>query len=66
MSIVKTIIGLGKNLKLNVVAEGTEEQDQVEALKENDCDSVQGYCISRPIPGSELNRFLEGRLDKAL
>jgi EAL domain-containing protein (putative c-di-GMP-specific phosphodiesterase class I) len=53
-SIVKTVIDLGHNLGLQVVAEGVEDRDTLELLDSLGCDQAQGFYISRPIPPDEL------------
>jgi EAL domain-containing protein (putative c-di-GMP-specific phosphodiesterase class I) len=58
--IVRTIIALGHNLKLKVVAEGVETDGQYQFVKENGCDTVQGFLFSKPVPGSELVKLLGG------
>ena len=58
-AIVASIIGLAKNMQLNIVAEGVENQMQFDFLKELDCNQVQGYMFSKPLPAHELEeRFL--------
>lgn len=52
--IVRSIIGLGHNLGLNVVAEGVENDEIWDRLKTLGCDSAQGYCMSRPIPAADI------------
>ncbi|WP_375270546.1 putative bifunctional diguanylate cyclase/phosphodiesterase [Sphingomonas sp.] len=47
-SIVRAIIGLGKSLKLTIVAEGVETEQQLADLRRWGCDQVQGYLIGRP------------------
>jgi len=47
-SIVKTIISMGHNLELKVIAEGVETAEQLKFLTENGCDEVQGYYFSPP------------------
>ena len=49
-AIVRSVIGLGRGLGMPVVAEGVERADQLEALRAEGCDQVQGYLISRPNP----------------
>jgi EAL domain-containing protein (putative c-di-GMP-specific phosphodiesterase class I) len=49
-SFVQTIIILGHKMGLDVVAEGVEDASQLAFLKESNCDKVQGYLISRPVP----------------
>lgn len=48
-AIVETIIAIAKNLKLNTVAEGVEEQEHILLLKQLICDQYQGYYFSKPI-----------------
>jgi EAL domain-containing protein (putative c-di-GMP-specific phosphodiesterase class I)/GGDEF domain-containing protein len=55
--IVRSIIDLGHNLGLKVVAEGVETQEAVEMLQGFECDEAQGYFYSPPIPGSEVTEF---------
>ena len=52
--IVRSLIGLGHNLGLSVVAEGVESQDVWDQLKLLGCDYAQGYCMSRPIPQEKM------------
>ncbi|MBL4814155.1 EAL domain-containing protein [Shewanella sp.] len=48
-AIASTILMLGKQLKLNIVAEGIETQDQLDWLKANDCQMGQGFFFSKPL-----------------
>ena len=52
------IVGLAHTLGLKVIAEGVESENQLRELSRYDCDMVQGYLISRPIPSSEVGSFL--------
>ena len=58
-SIVKAVIALGHSLGLEVIAEGVEEQGQARYLRSLQCDVMQGYLISRPMPADETTRFME-------
>jgi diguanylate cyclase (GGDEF)-like protein/PAS domain S-box-containing protein len=58
-AIVKAIIALGKSLNLKLIAEGVETKEQQEFLKENNCDFIQGYFYSRPIPADEMTQMLK-------
>ncbi|KAI7256712.1 hypothetical protein KC345_g10935 [Hortaea werneckii] len=58
-SFVQTIIILGHKMGLDVVAEGVEDASQLAFLKESDCDKVQGYLISRPVPQRKVIELLE-------
>jgi len=53
-AIVISTIGLAHNLGLKVVAEGVETQEQIDFLCENDCDILQGYFFSQPLPYDQL------------
>jgi diguanylate cyclase (GGDEF)-like protein/PAS domain S-box-containing protein len=52
------IISLAHSLKLNVVAEGVETQEQLSFLRANACDEMQGYYFARPMPVEEMTRML--------
>ncbi|WBW97082.1 sensor domain-containing protein [Oceanirhabdus sp. W0125-5] len=56
--VVEGIISFAKKLNFLVVAEGVEEIEQLEILKEQDCDKIQGYIFSKPLFESELDRML--------
>jgi EAL domain-containing protein (putative c-di-GMP-specific phosphodiesterase class I) len=57
--LVAMIINLAHSLKLNVVAEGVETADQSSILRSLECDLVQGYLYSKPIPGADFSaKFL--------
>jgi diguanylate cyclase (GGDEF)-like protein/PAS domain S-box-containing protein len=53
-SIVKTIIDMGLNLGLNIIAEGIENTEEVAFLKQNLCHAGQGYFFSKPLCPAEL------------
>jgi diguanylate cyclase (GGDEF)-like protein len=57
--IVRSTIDLGRNLGLSVVAEGVESLRVWKRLLELGCSVAQGYFISRPVPGSEITRWLK-------
>ncbi|MEX8519733.1 MAG: EAL domain-containing protein [Leptothrix sp. (in: b-proteobacteria)] len=57
-SIVKAIIALGHSLGLEIIAEGVESQGQARYLRALQCDVMQGYLVSRPLPAEEMTRFL--------
>ncbi|MEC4675760.1 MAG: EAL domain-containing protein, partial [Nitrospirota bacterium] len=58
-AIIKAIIALAHSLKLKVVAEGVETEEQEEFLRELDCDEMQGYLFSRPVTGEEIMELLD-------
>jgi diguanylate cyclase (GGDEF)-like protein/PAS domain S-box-containing protein len=57
-AIVRAIIAMVHSLELKVVAEGVETQEQMDFLKAHQCDEVQGYLISRPVPAGEFVKLL--------
>ncbi len=57
-SLVKTIIAIGQNLNLKIVAEGVEDKEQLNCLYSIDCDYIQGYYFSKPLPKQEFNKLL--------
>jgi diguanylate cyclase (GGDEF)-like protein/PAS domain S-box-containing protein len=61
-AIVLAIIHMAHSLKLKVVAEGVEKEAQLAYLRRHNCDEMQGYYFSRPIPEAEFTQMLsEGR-----
>ncbi|MHC1748970.1 MAG: EAL domain-containing protein [Cellulosilyticaceae bacterium] len=57
-NITGAIISLGHELGLKVVAEGVENKKQMDYLQTYNCDMIQGYLISRPVPGQEALRLI--------
>jgi diguanylate cyclase len=57
-SIANTIITLGHNLNIKVIAEGIEDQEQAKALELHQCDHGQGYLYSPPIPKEQFEQKL--------
>jgi diguanylate cyclase (GGDEF)-like protein len=58
-SITKAIIGLARNFRLNVIAEGVETRKQLHLLKEYGCNGIQGYLICPPINAISLAQFVK-------
>lgn len=58
-AIVSAILAMGKSLDLEVVAEGVETEAQLNFLRERNCEYVQGYLISRPLPAEEALELLK-------
>jgi len=56
--IVKAIIALGHSLGLEIIAEGVEDQGQARYLRSLQCDVMQGFFVSPPLPAEEMTRFL--------
>jgi EAL domain-containing protein (putative c-di-GMP-specific phosphodiesterase class I) len=59
MALVSTIISLAHSLRLKVVAEGVETEDQAKFLRLLRCDEIQGYLISKPVPAEQLVALLK-------
>lgn len=56
--IVKTIVSLAKALMADTTAEGVETKEQLDFLKTMECDEIQGYYYSKPLPIDALEKFL--------
>jgi diguanylate cyclase (GGDEF)-like protein len=63
-TIVTAIISMGRSLKLRVVAEGVETQEQLAFLRVHECDEAQGYYFSRPVPPEQFARLLRAGIRK--
>lgn len=60
--IIMSTIAMVKNLGLTVIAEGVETKAQLRSLTDNDCDLIQGYYFSKPIPETELFNFISRQI----
>ena len=61
-SIVKSTIGMAHSLNMAVIAEGVSTRQQLDILKAWECDQIQGYLCSPPLPPEKLETFLQNRL----
>lgn len=57
--LVAAIIAMAHNLKLKVVAEGVETSEQLEFLKQHQCDYIQGFIFGKPMPAHDFQQLLK-------
>lgn len=58
-AVVQAIVAMAKGLGVKVIAEGVEENEQLRHLQSLECDQVQGYIFSKPLPGEQLLELLK-------
>lgn len=59
--IARAIIAMAHALRLEVVAEGVENRQQLDFMRDSQCDFIQGYFFSKPLPATELAKLLKGK-----
>jgi diguanylate cyclase (GGDEF)-like protein/PAS domain S-box-containing protein len=59
--IARAIIGLSRGLNLEVVAEGAEVEAHISFLRDNGCDTVQGFYYSRPVAAAEFEKMMRSK-----
>lgn len=59
MALVKSIISLGKNLDMKIIAEGAEQAEEAKALRDLGCDQCQGYYFARPAAEREITELVQ-------
>jgi EAL domain-containing protein (putative c-di-GMP-specific phosphodiesterase class I) len=57
-AIVKAVIALGHSLGLEIIGEGVETLEQARQLRTLRCNCMQGYLVSKPIPGEDMTQFM--------
>lgn len=57
-TITRHIIKMGRSMGMSVIAEGVEHNEQLAYLKKYECDKIQGYLFSKPLPKNEAERLL--------
>jgi EAL domain-containing protein (putative c-di-GMP-specific phosphodiesterase class I) len=62
--VIQAIVGLARDLGINVVAEGIETQEQSARLKFLKCDEGQGFLYSEPVDGETATQLLQAQLDQ--
>ena len=58
-AIASTIVSMGRNLRLTVLAEGVETEQQLDLLRKMGCDMAQGFYFSRAVPADQMARLLD-------
>ena len=64
-AIVAAVISMSRSLGMKTIAEGVETVEQLEFLREQGCDEVQGYYFSKPLPVAQMDALLATCLEKA-
>ena len=59
VSLVRAVAEMGRTLGLTVIAEGVETPEQLAIVRAANCDAVQGFLISKPLPEADARLFLE-------
>ncbi|MGB0720529.1 MAG: EAL domain-containing protein [Bdellovibrionales bacterium] len=59
MALVKSIVGLTKNMKLKCIAEGVETKEQAAALRDMGCEMAQGYYFAKPLSEVDVTKFVQ-------
>jgi EAL domain-containing protein (putative c-di-GMP-specific phosphodiesterase class I) len=65
-TIVRSVIDLGHNLGLHVVAEGVEDVPTMDRLQELGCDSAQGFHFGAPMDADDLTTYLDGAWENVI
>jgi diguanylate cyclase (GGDEF)-like protein len=60
-TLAKTIIAMAHSMNLNVIAEGIETEHHQQFLKQHQCDELQGFLFSRPLPADEFEAYIKAR-----
>lgn len=60
-SVILAIIAIAKRMKFKIIAEGVETESQLEFLSKNECDEIQGYYFSKPLPAAEFEKFIKSK-----
>ncbi|MFC7051324.1 EAL domain-containing protein [Hansschlegelia quercus] len=57
-AIVRAVVGIGERLGMGIVAEGVETAEQLELVRQEGCQQVQGFFFSRPLPPKDMQSYL--------
>ncbi|TFF25128.1 EAL domain-containing protein [Jiella endophytica] len=66
LAIADAVMNLGRALKLTIVAEGVETIEQLTILSSRNCDEVQGFLFSQPLPAGDVPQAIDGQLSEIL
>jgi EAL domain-containing protein (putative c-di-GMP-specific phosphodiesterase class I) len=58
-TLIRTLVQLGKSLSIETLAEGIEQAQELSLLREESCDTGQGFLFARPLDMEECETFLE-------
>lgn len=58
LAVISAMVTLGKGMDIRVVAEGVETQEQIELLKSQECEQMQGFWFSRPLAAEEATKLI--------
>jgi len=64
--ICRTIINMARSMNLETTAEGVETPEQMKFLKDNGCNNMQGYLLSKPLPAGEFETFIKNYQEQAI
>ena len=64
-AIIRAVVGIGQSLGMSIVAEGVETVEQLEAVRREGCNEVQGFLFSKPLPAAEARAFVANRAARA-
>jgi diguanylate cyclase len=64
VAIANTIIAMGNSLRMSVIAEGVEAEDQLNFLRESGCRKAQGFLLGKPMPAHEAEALLRETADQ--
>lgn len=64
VALATAVIALGRRLNLSVVAEGVETKEQLDCLRGLECEEIQGYLFSQPLPAEEAGKVLQNSQSK--
>ena len=62
LMLIQNIISIGKSMEIQVLAEGVEDIEQIEMLKDSGCDLYQGYYFAKPMNKDDLLEYLAGKI----